>query len=170
MSRVGQSSFILLVIGLSACVDAPAAPKARNLGVSFDAVNVQCSPVQFHVHHVPTGPFEIVGVTTGDIERSLITVFDPGSPEFHGVTLHNSGTAQWTLTRAPAGIPLSFATTFDNMNHFVDRPGSPATVIENIGTHRALSGISRANLEYTGTFTFLPTPVAEHDFHGVLCP
>jgi hypothetical protein len=64
----------------------------------------------------------------------------------------------------------SFDTQFDNKNFFVDRPGSPASVIENLGTHRAMGGVSKANLGYNGAFNASPEPVAAHDFHGVIRP
>jgi hypothetical protein len=125
------------------------------------------------VHLEPTSisPFSYDGDVSGDLEGSTTFAFDPGSLAFHGATLHNSGTADWTITNGLGSAPLSFKTAFDNMNHFVDRPGSPETLIENIGRHRALSGISQANLEYIGSFNVaLPVPAAELDFHGVICP
>jgi hypothetical protein len=47
-------------------------------------------------------------------------------------------------------------------------PDSPATMFENIGRHRALSGVSQANLSYIGAFTAVPDHGVTRHRHGVI--
>ena len=78
----------------------------------------------------------------------------------------------WEITGGVLG-PLTFETTFDNRNIATDRPGSPADVFENTGKHRALSGVSKANLTYNGPAIFDPASfsfVLDHHYNGVICP
>ena len=155
---------------LVACAESTSEPRPRGHEALFLVEQSECSTVRFHTHIVPAeSPFIYHGVISGDLQGSVTLVFDAGSLEFHGATLHNSGTAQWGITSGLGSALTLFSTAFDNMNQFVDRPGSPETVIENSGRHRALSGLSRANLEYTGEFNALPSPTVELDFHGVVC-
>lgn len=164
---------VLLGLALLGCSD-----RSLPHEPSFSAANRSSSPVEapgcysvyFHQRATPIAPFTFQSVISGDIVGTQVTTFDPGSLDFHGATLHNEGTAHWAITGGIVPGLGSFDTEFDNMNFFVDRPGSPASVIENIGRHRATGGVRKANFEYDGEFSALPEPVANHDFRGVICP
>jgi len=119
---------------------------------------------------VPTGPASLEGLVTGELEGTVSLEFDFGSVKFAGVTVANSGTAHWSITGGMIPAPVTFDTEFDNRNVALDRPGSPATLFENTGKHRAVGGVERANLTYKGTFTTLPSPRGDHDYQGVICP
>ena len=163
---------LCLTSAAAACSDGALSPKTRIVPAALysTADAPSCYPVRFHQRATPLAPFVFLSELTGDIEGTEIVTFDPNSLDFHGVTLHNAGTAHWSITRSIVPGLGSFDTEFDNKNFFVDRPGSPASVIENIGTHRATGGVRAANLEYKGAFTASPEPAAEHDFRGVICP
>jgi hypothetical protein len=136
------------------------AAKARSSG---------CHTVKFNVAVSPVGPAAFEGPVTGDLVGVVHIEFDLATNKFAGATLSNSGTAHWTITGG--SIPaITFDTAFENRNLLVDRPGSPDTLFENIGRHRATAGVAKANLTYHGTFTTVPTPVAHHDYLGVICP
>jgi len=153
---------------LSACSpDRAVEPAARVPVARLSASTSSCYTVSFNVQLVPTAS-DFSGPVTGDLVGTVSLVFN-GDIKFTGNTLSNSGTASWTITGGVVPTPLNFTTTFDNRNLFSDRPGSPATLFENIGTHRALTGVAKANLNYHGTFTIVPSELANHDYRGVIC-
>ena len=161
----------LAVAALSACGQFPTERASRSAAPTFLADRSACTVVNFTVHLTPTAePFHLVGQVNGDLEGTVSFAFDPGSIAFHGATVHNSGTAHWTITGGTVSGLGSFDTAFDNLNHLTDRPGSPATLFENTGTHRAISGVSMANLTYKGTFDGGSTLSGTHEYHGVICP
>jgi len=126
--------------------------------------------VKFVVFPMPAGPFSGSATVSGDLEGTSTTEFDPGSITFAGVTIHNSGVTHWDITGGVVPGLGTFVTEFDNMNIAIDRPGSPGTLFENIGKHRAVDGVAKANLRYRGTFDLVPSPHGEHHYQGVICP
>jgi hypothetical protein len=128
-----------------------------------------CYTVKFNVAVSPVGPGVHEGAITGDLVGTVRVQFDLSSVEFAGVTVSNVGIAHWVIT---GGIipAITFDTAFENRNLLIDRPGSPATLFENIGRHRALEGVAKASLTYHGTFNIVPTGVTDHDYMGVICP
>jgi hypothetical protein len=149
--------------GITPAVVSPSSPDA-----AVQAGASGCYTVKFNVAASPLAPGVWEGVLTGDVQGTVHVQFDLTSVEFAGVTVSNSGTAHWVITGGTVP-PITFDTTFDNRNLRVDRPGSPATLTENIGTHRASGGVAKANLTYHGTFTTVPTRVTDHDYLGVIC-
>lgn len=127
-----------------------------------------CATVHFNVLGFPSSPAMFTGEVTGDLEGTVELAFVGGPGKFAGVTQHNGGNASWSISDGVLG-PLTFDTEFDNKNFYVDRPGSPATVVENIGKHRAVAGVDKANLTFKGEFSFLTFSI-DHDFRGVICP
>ena len=112
---------------------------------------------------VQAGPTRVVGRRL-DARSEL----PPPSLRFARVTIktaaqHNGATGG-TL---PA--PLAFETVFENQNLTTDRPGSTALVFENIGRHRASSGVATANLQYKRSFAVVPALEVVHRYHGVIC-
>jgi hypothetical protein len=171
MTNLTRAAPLFTALLLAACADAtaPRSPRAPVAPQRAVAGHSGCYTVAFNVTATLMGPLGATGVVTGDLEGTQTIEFDGSSVGFAGKTVSISGTATWTITGGVVPAPLSFTTTFDNRNLLVDRPGSPATLFENIGTHRALAGVAMANLNYQGTFTLVPAPVADHDYRGVLC-
>jgi hypothetical protein len=128
-----------------------------------------CHAVAFNVAPSPVQPGIQEGAVTGDLEGTVRVVFDLATVEFHGVTISNAGTAHWTITGGDVPGLTTFDTEFENKNLAIDRPGSPATLFENIGRHRGTSGVEIANLTYQGTFDAV-TRRGDHDYRGVICP
>ena len=83
--------------------------------------------------------------------------------------MKNHYTAQWSITGGIVPGLGDFETEADNKNILTVRPGSGANVWENLGKHRALSDVEKANLTYHGTLTG-PPPLGDWDFQGVICP
>ena len=129
--------------------------------------NSGCTTVRFHVSPSVTGLTTFAGPITGDLEGTAHFEFI-GPTTFTGVARSNGGTSTWNVTGGVLG-PLVFEAGFDNRNIDTDRPGSPATLFENTGRLRAISGVEKANLTYQGFFSLL-TLTAEHDYNGVICP
>ena len=128
-----------------------------------------CYTVKFNQVGGPTSvPWIFEGQITGDLEGSATWEFDPTvPPRVTGVTNTLSGVMHWDITGGIVPELGQFDTEFQHRNHVIDTRNSPATVYENLGTHRALNGVEIANLHYKGTF------VAHHgdwDYHGVICP
>jgi hypothetical protein len=146
----------------------PAALSPTSTPSALQAGNSGCYTVKFNVALSPLGPDTFEGPMTGDLEGTLRFEFDNDSVAFAGITVAVSGIAHWVITGGV--LPgLTFDTAFDNRNLLIDRPGSPDTLFENSGQHRAIGGVVKANLTYRGIFTLVPTAVADHDYHGVIC-
>lgn len=180
MPRATHGLLFTLVVCVAACAgDAgqlpakptgitPAALSPNSLHDAVQAGASGCYTVKFNVAASPIAPGILEGVVTGDLQGTVQMQFDLGSVEFAGVTQSNSGTAHWVITAGD--IPgITFDTTFENRNLVIDRPGSPATLFENHGRHRAIGGVAVANLTYHGTFTLVPTAITDHDYLGVIC-
>ena len=148
---------------------APAGPAPRQSAARL-AVGSGCYPVTFHVTLPESSTAIYEGVLSGDLIGSVSVVFDlPGSLKFAGATVSNAGTATWTITGGTLPAPFTFATTFDNLNLLVDTPASPASIFENIGKHRATSGVTKANLQYKGAFD-ATSGIVDLEYWGVICP
>jgi hypothetical protein len=164
---------LLLIAGVAACRDG-SGPQPLDitgaLSPNLPAQSSACYTPRFHVLAVPTGPTSFEGLVTGDLEGTVSLEFDASSVKFAGATVAISGKSHWSITGGVIPGLVTFDTEFENRNIEVDRPGSPATLFENIGTHRAVARVERANLSYRGTFTTVPSPRADHEYHGVICP
>jgi len=184
-----ESLLLLLVLCMAACsgdavpvapteVQAPEAVVESPGGVRASAGQSVCYAVKFQIDlHWPTfeGDTEhIGGDVTGDLEGTAEMVFSLGPDAFglFGVVSKNlvEATANWEVTGGVLGA-TDFQTTLNNKDFVIDRPGSPGTLFENIGTHKALAGVRQANLTYKGTFDLLqPGQPGTHYYHGVICP
>jgi len=156
---------------LAACADRPATTNLLAPSVDL-AGGSSCYTVAFHlkIDPLPAEGWSFNAVLTGDLQGTAVVDFDPGSLAFAGMTLANQGIQTWNVSGGVLPAPMTFRTSFDNRNFFSDRPGSPAGTVENLGTHKALSGVRTANLEYRGALTSVPTPQVNHDYRGVICP
>lgn len=95
----------------------------------------------------PAEPPTVSGHLVGTGESFF---YIPDSLRFAGVTIKNAGETHWHITGGVVPGLGEFKTSFDSKNTNTDRPGSPAYVFENIGKHRAMEGVQRANLHYKG--------------------
>lgn len=129
-----------------------------------------CYTVRFHA--TKTGPGTAPFTLSGDLEGSVKLTFAAATGFFAGVTYHAEGTALWTIT----GGMVPGLTTFQTSVQQVHFPGkdteqSPSYVYEFNGTHRALTGVAKANLSYRGTAELAPLPRwFDHEYWGVICP
>ena len=172
-----------VALGLFAFACSGSAPTAPDVGTeavlaqgesgvfSASGGNSGCYTVKFNV----TGPVDENGFQTapwtvsGDLEGTQLVFPDvPGSLRFAGVTIKLSGEMHWTITGGVIPELEDFKTLFDLKNLNVVRPGSPPDIFENIGKHRALEGVEKANLEFKGV-TQTPGDVSL-DHQGVICP
>jgi hypothetical protein len=162
------SPLALLPLLLVACTDQQ--PTAPDIGVApAFAVAGQsgCFTPKFHAATVYVGPgLTFEGPVTGDLIGTQRAEFT--SDAFTGKVEKIHGVSEWTITGGVLG-ELTFITELEGRNISTDRPGSPWWLFENLGTHRALEGVEKANLTYTGTFSLL-TLTGDHDFKGVICP
>jgi hypothetical protein len=157
-------------------VPEPGAVVESSGAVSASAGQSVCHAVKFELAiYWPTfdeGIQRIPCDVTGDLEGTVELVFF-GPPTLFGKVSRATDAdtrAYWEITGGVLGA-REFQTTFRNQDFVVDRPGSPGTLFENIGTHKAFSGVRKANLTYKGTFDLLrPEQPGTHDYHGVICP
>jgi hypothetical protein len=147
---------------LSGCTDRenPTAPAAESL-----AANSVCRVVKFSTALTAIDPVTFTGVVTGDLEGTVDIAFDEFS-SFRGVTNRVAADATWHITGGaiPELIGETFVTRLTNRNVFL--PGT--SLVQNIGSLRALSGVEKANLTYVGQ-TSLETGESVLDFVGVIC-
>ena len=166
---------LLLVFAAVGCTDGveplpvEASIQTAEQQESVLAKSSQCQSVHFRIVGAPTGPVSFSAEISGDLEGTVNIIFDASSFTFAGVTFRNSGTAQWEVTGGIITGLESFETTFSNLNILHDRPGSPETLFENKGKHRAEEGVQKAELTYKGDFTLVPSPEIDHDYRGVIC-
>lgn len=147
----------------------PLEPEASNFRTGTEVE--RCFSVDFSVLLTPVVVGHVLGEVSGELEGTVVLEFDlPGSLRFAGATIHNAGTADWTITGGIVPDLETFQTEFRNMNINVDRPGSPAATFENIGSHRATAGVRKGEMTYSGTFVAGPSPEGLHHYRGVICP
>ena len=153
----------------------PAAPSslsgASGVATTMDAG--KCYSVQF-VASSPWGPGNLTFSLTGDLVGTYRTEFDPSTikysgpmPPFSGGTYVLDGMGAWVITGGVVPGLSTFRTTFTNRNLVSAVAGSTPDVFENIGSHRADTGVSKANLTYKGTASMAG---AVHRDQGVICP
>jgi hypothetical protein len=168
-SSIALSSALVLA-AMFAC-DRPTGPTV-DLSARADASVVSgCYSVRANWRgETVTGPTTITGPLSGDLIGTFTSDFDFSTIRITGSTMSLSGNGYWNITGGVLPAPVSFVTAIDNRNQLSDRPGSDATVFENMGRHRALSGVSVANLTYHGGTVTDGTFLVSLDFHGVVCP
>jgi hypothetical protein len=165
--EVGQQPLEATTMTLPDSADEASAVQASGGNSGCYAVKFSVVGDSFGPGGEPIAPF----VVSGDLVGTIESVFDlPDSLKFAGVTVKNAGVSYWHITGGVVPNLGEFTTSFDNLNHVIDRPGSPATLFENQGRHRALEGVQKANLTYKGTFNLVPSPFLSHHFKGVICP
>jgi hypothetical protein len=147
---------------LSGCTDRedPTAPGSASL-----AGTSACRTVKFSTVLTAIDPVTFTGVVTGDLEGTVDLVFDEFS-SFRGVTNRVAADATWHITGGtiPELIGETFVTRLTNRNVLL--PGT--SLVKNIGSLRALSGVQKADLTYVGE-TSLETGESVLNFVGVIC-
>ena len=187
MRRLVRSPLFLLCLPLVMCLvgcadqaaQVPTAPTAALSSVPAASAGVQsssaaaktsagCYAVKFQL--VAEDPDLVDVHLSGDLEGTVVYTFD-SDMKFAGATVANHGTYVWTITGGVVPGLTTFQTAFDNRNIMSDRPGSSGDVFENIGTHRAISGVAKANLTYHGSLIYQPpVTLLSHQYQGVICP
>jgi len=182
MSRLGRLlSLILLAAVTSACSGQARPTPAAPSGVPWPAAaqtSAGCYSVQFQAVRVAMSAGTSAFDLSGDLEGTLRVTFDLGSikysgppPVYAGGTMALEGVGVWTIDGGTVPGLTTFQTTLRNRNFISDRPGSPAYIAENLGTHRAASGVVLANLSYKGTSdSSVVPPSVVHAYWGVICP
>ena len=159
------AGLVLLAVVLLACSDASSStgvfgPQAAVAGRSG------CFTVATTQTLTATGQLQFAGPISGDLEGTAEIQF-ASFTAFTGVTNTATGSATWTITGGiiPELIGATFVTDFENRNILL--PGTQLAV--NVGTHRAASGVDKANLTYRGE-TSLVSGITQLDHRGVICP
>ncbi len=193
MLRFGRWPFLLLFVVLAACLTSCAdkaspTPTAPTATMASSAPNERaaasgvprCVAVQFEANGVFPfwAPLPLTWTLSGDLEGTMDVTPDlanrkySGPPPFaSGGNMYWEGTAEWHITGGVVS-GLTFETVVANRNLISDRPGSPFTVYENIGTQKATSGVAKANFSYKGTgvndFVAM-TQTGSHRYMGEIC-
>ena len=165
----------------SSALSVPTAPTAVTgaTGVSTTADSEKCHSVQFLASFEGFDDLDTINFAlSGDLVGHLTARVDfeetykySGPKRFYRGTESWNGTGEWAITGG--SVPgLSFQTAMTNRNLISAVAGAPAETWENIGSHRALSGVDKANLSYKGTAWGDPATDyhVEHRYHGVICP
>lgn len=137
-------------------------------GAELASASSGCYTVKFSTALTPITDIVYTGTVTGDLQGTVDLVFD----EFHsftGVTNQVAADATWHITGGviPELVGETFVTRLTNRNILF--PGT--SLVQNIGSLRAISGVEKANVTYTG-HTSLDTNPQETtlNFVGVICP
>ncbi len=161
----------ILMLGTVFACDRPTGPAPDQSATASASVASGCYTVRANWQgETITGPTTVTGPLTGDLIGTFTSDFDFSTINLTGKTMSISGTGSWEITGGVLPSPGNFVTAVENRNQLSDRPESDATVIENLGRHRALSGVSVANLTYRGVTVVDPDFLVSLDFHGVVCP
>jgi hypothetical protein len=156
-------------------ISGPTAPSAVTGpgGVSTAQDSEKCYSVQF-VASAPWGPGDLTFALDGDLIGTFRTEFDPSTikysgpmPFFSGGTMAIEGAGHWVVTGGIVPGLSAFRTSLTNRNLLSAVAGATPDVFENIGSHRAVTGVGKANLTYKGTASMAGV---EHRYHGVICP
>ena len=184
-ARAGVVGTIVLGLFAFACSgSAPTAPDSGTEAVlaqgesgsfSASAGNSGCYTVKFNVSGevLPWGFPVSPWVVSGDLEGEQTWVVDLTSFRLTGVAFRLSGEMEWNIDGGVVSDLGEFTTSFDLKNLNIDRPGSPANIAENIGTHRALVGVQKANLTLKGVTEAAQGSslgFSSMDYQGVICP
>jgi hypothetical protein len=144
-------------------------------GVTASGGNSGCYTVKFNASgNVLPGGFPVSPwVVSGDLVGEQTWVVDFTSFRLTGVAFRLSGEMEWNIDGGVVPNLGDFTTSFDLKNLNIDRPGSPANIAENIGTHRALEGVQKANLTLKGVTEAAQDSslgFSSMDYQGVICP
>jgi hypothetical protein len=131
------------------------------------AASSDCHSVKFTTLFTAVSDFVYTGTVTGDLQGTADLVADEVH-SFHGITLLVGADVTWHITGGiiPELTGETFVTRLTQHNIFL--PGT--SLVKNIGSLRAISGVERANVTFSG-LTILGTDPqqAKIDFVGVIC-
>jgi hypothetical protein len=158
---VGLLGFILL----SGCDREKLTAPASDLA---EGGNSGCYSVKFTTLFTAVSDFVYTGTLIGDLQGTADLVADEVHP-FRGVTILIGADVTWHITGGviPELTGQTFVTRLMNRNIFL--PGT--SLVKNVGSTRAISGVQKANLTYIGQTPLDTDPQqATLDFVGVICP
>lgn len=176
---------LCLVVCMVACTGdtVPVAPDAvapevvaeSSGGVVASGGHSGCYAVKFNASgNVLPGGFPVSPwLVSGDLVGEQSWFPDFTSFRLTGVAFRLSGEMAWDIDGGVVPNLGEFTTSFDLKNLNIDRPGSPANIAENIGTHRALDGVEKANLTLKGVTEAAQGSslgFSSMDYQGVICP
>jgi hypothetical protein len=166
VAALGSSVFML------GCDDGTAVPSPLEPQLAVAGAS-GCYTVQFTVEI--TTPDEVVFEATmsGDLEGTIDLVGTGFTWPPTGATNTSTFEYTWHVTggAVPELIGETFVTHAENRNilYFLLPPGQ--LFVRNVGNHRSVAGVERANLTYTGeTNVDSPPFVTRLDHRGVICP
>ena len=126
-----------------------------------------CYTVKYTAVFTAISGLAFTGTFTGDLEGTADMLFDEIGP-FTGATLRVGADINWHITGGtiPELIGETFVTRLLNRNIFL--PGT--SLVQNVGSLRAISGVQTANVTYTGETPLGADPQqAFLNFVGVIC-
>lgn len=132
-----------------------------------------CYAVAFSVEMTSADGVVFEGPISGDLEGTVEVLNTGFTWPPTGATNTSTFEFSWHVTGGiiPELIGESFSTAAENRNvlHFLLPPARPFAM--NVGKHRAVAGVQKANLTYTGLTNVDGSPsVTRLDHHGVICP
>lgn len=129
--------------------------------------NSGCYTVKYTAVFTALSDFVYTATFTGDLEGTADLVADEVGP-FTGVTLAVGADITWYITGGiiPELTGQTFVTRDSHRNIFL--PGT--SLVKNLGSLRAISGVQTANVTYIGETPLGADPQRAYlDFVGVIC-
>jgi hypothetical protein len=129
-----------------------------------------CYTIKATVIVSQTGPTSFSGVITGDLEGTVESEVLGFTWPPTGVTNTSTFRFHWSISggTVPALIGQTFTTHSENRNLLYFLVSPEKTMVRNVGSHRAVAGVSKANLTYVAQ-TSLESGETRFDHHGVIC-
>lgn len=125
-----------------------------------------CYSVSGALDQVGTGPNQLSGTVSGDVEGSVVTV---GGPiDARGVVLSRPGEQTWQIT---GGIVAALIGHTLRLEVAVVAVAAQPPVFRINTTARVVDGAQKGELTYHGTTDVSTVPITSHlVYHGVICP
>ncbi len=155
----------LLGVGLGCGGEAPTGTPdpTPNFGVAGSS---GCYTVSGTIDQVGTGPNQLSGTISGDVEGSVVTVGGPIVAR--GAVLSRPGEQTWEITGGIVG-PLIGQTLQLHVDVLLTTAKLPLLGVNTKA--RVVEGARTGNLTYHGTTDVSTLPITSHlDYHGVICP
>jgi hypothetical protein len=153
---------LLLLLG---CDSAKTTSPGSSLAVAGES---GCYVVKFTAELAVTSddPFFASGTVTGDLQGTVDMVFNEFDA-FHGITIRVAADANWHITGGiiPELVGQTFVTRLTNRNLLL-----PTSIVQNVGSLRAISGVEKANVTYIGqTILTEDSQLPTLNFVGTIC-
>ena len=155
----------LLGVGLGCGGEAPTGTpdSTPNFGVAGSS---GCYAVSGTIDQVGTGPNQLSGTISGDVEGSVVTLGGPIVAR--GAVLSRPGEQTWEITGGVVD-PLIGRTLRFHVEVVLVAAQPPLLRVNT--TARVVEGARDGNLTYHGTTDVSTVPATSHlEYHGVICP